>query len=188
MIIFRRLDSADDTTVYHTSLGATKKIDLNNTGASSTVSSVFNNTAPTNSLMSVGTNGRTNASSGSYVAYAFAEKPGYSKFGEYKGNGDANGVFVYTGFAVKWLMVKEYGSTGNWLMWDNTTPNWNRAYKIANVADAETSADNVSIDLLSNGFKFRGNAGDSNGDGNSILYMAFGQSLVGSNNVPATAR
>ena len=107
MIIFKRLDSADDWTIYHTSLGATNKIDLNNTGATSAVASVFNNTAPTNSLMYVGTNGRTNASSGSYIAYAFAEKTGYSKFGSYTGNGNADGTFVYTGFKPSWVMLKQ---------------------------------------------------------------------------------
>jgi hypothetical protein len=190
MIIFKRLDSADDWTIYHNKLGATKKIDLNNTGASSTVSSVFNDTAPTTSVMSVGTNGRTNASSGTYVAYAFAEKTGYSKFGSYTGNGSTDGPFVYTGFKPAWIMVKATDATKSWYMWDNkrSTSGSNVVddQLLANTTDSEFDGSN--IDILSNGFKFRGSGSGENGSGTNYIYMAFGQSLVGSNNVPCTAR
>tara|TARA_B100000427_G_C15420659_1_gene556246 strand:- start:27 stop:1058 length:1032 start_codon:yes stop_codon:yes gene_type:complete len=189
MILVKKISgSADDWLVYHSGMGATKYMKLNNTVAGTTASVAWNDTAPTTTVFSLGSSSVPNANGEDYIAYCFADKTGYSKFASYQGNGNADGAFVYTGFAVKFLMVKEYGATGNWLMWDSTNRNWNRTYKMANSSDVENSADNVSIDLLSNGFKFRGNAGDSNGSGNSILYMAFGQSLVGSNNVPCTAR
>jgi len=186
--IIKNLEQAEDWRIYHHSLGNTKKLELNNNEAEASDISYWNNTSPTSSLMTVGSSNANNGGSRNMIAYCFAEKTGYSKFGSYVGNGNADGAFVYTGFKPAFVMVKEYGQTGNWLMWDNTTPNWNRAYKMANEPDAENTADNVSIDLLSNGFKFRGTAGDSNGSGNNIIYMAFGQSLVGSNNVPCTAR
>ena len=122
------------------------------------------------------------------VVYAFAEINGYSKFGTYTGNGNADGTFVYTGFKPKLVIVKEYGSTGNWIMKNDYYDNQNDYYILANDGAAETSGAVVGFDLLSNGFKLRGTAGDSNGSGNSILYMAFGQTLVGTNDVPCTAR
>tara|TARA_R100001224_G_scaffold112809_1_gene96246 strand:+ start:991 stop:2028 length:1038 start_codon:yes stop_codon:yes gene_type:complete len=187
MIIIKRRDDTDDWQIYHKSIGNTKYLAFNSTAAATTSSTRWNDTTPTNSVFTVGTAGATNGSGRTFVAYCFAEKAGFSKFGEYVGNANADGRFIQTNFAVNFLMVKEYGATGNWLMWDNTTHNWNRTYRMANATDADNSADNVSVDLLSNGFKWRGNAGDSNGSGN-ILYMAFGQSIVGSNNTPALAR
>jgi hypothetical protein len=192
MIIFKRLDSADDWTIYHTSLGATKKIDLNNTGASSTVSSVFNDTAPTNSLMYVGTNGRTNASGGKYVAYAFAEKTGYSKFGSYVGNGNADGSFIYCGFKPAFVLVKRYSGIEQWQMTDsvrdkNVSPNFARLNPDTTSAES-TNTTWAKIEKFSNGFKLGGTDTVSNGSGSSYIFMAFGQSLVGSNNIPCTAR
>ena len=192
MIIFKRLDSADDWTVYHHIFGATKKIDLNNTGAVSTVSSVFNDTEPTSTVMSVGTNGRTNASGGTYIVYAFAEKTGFSKFGQYTGNGNADGAFIYTGFRPEFVMVRRYDNTEEWQMTDAArdkavSPNFARL-KADNTTAESTNTTWAKIEKFSNGFKLGGTDSVSNGSGNSYIYMAFGQSLVGSNNIPNNAR
>ena len=189
MIIIRRIDSTSDWAIYHHKIGNTKRMVLNSTAAESGASANwFNNTSPTANVFSVGTDGGSNGSTDNYIAYCFVEKKGYSKFGSYTGNGNADGAFVYTGFKPKLVIVKEYGSTGNWIMKNDYYDNQNDHYLLANSSDAETSGSVVAFDLLSNGFKLRGTAGDSNGSGNSILYMAFGQSLVGTNNVPCTAR
>tara|TARA_R100001510_G_scaffold23867_1_gene21000 strand:- start:46 stop:1092 length:1047 start_codon:yes stop_codon:yes gene_type:complete len=193
MIIFKRLDSADDWTVYHVRLGETTKIDLNGTATSSTVSSVFNDTAPTSSVFSVGTNGRTNASGGNYVAYCFTDVDGYSKCGKYTGNNSSSGPFIYTGFKPSFIMIKRYDATGDWRIYDTKRfsaggPNNKLHYLRPNNATTEGSTDSGgNWDMLSNGFRFYTSESEINGGGDYIYY-AVGQTVVGSNNVAATAR
>ena len=118
----------------------------------------------------------------------FAEKLGYSKFGTYEGNGNADGTFVYTGFKPAFVLVKRYDGAGlSWRFFDSKrNSNGDREFMYANLTDAESGGDNM--DFLSNGFKSRNTSGHQNGNSDDYIYMAFGQSLVGSNNVPATAR
>ena len=125
-----------------------------------------------------------------YVGYCFAEKNGYSKFGSYTGNGNANGTFVYTGFKPAFVLIKNVTDAGElWEMFDNKRIGYNpknhRLYASTNDAE-DTSAER--LDLLSNGFKIRTTGSHVNESGDTMIYMAFGQSLVGSNNIPATAR
>jgi len=187
MIIIKELNNTSNWIVYHASTGNGKGLQLNTTAATDTDSTFWNSTTPTSSVFSLGNNGNVNGSSDNYIAYCFAEKPGFSKFGSYIGNGEANGTFVYTGFKPKMVIVKETGSTGNWIVKNDYYDNQNDHYVLVNSTDAETSGAVVGFDLLSNGFKLRGTAGDSNGSGASISYMAFGQTIVGTNNVPCTA-
>ena len=184
MIIAKSRSASGGWYTYHKSIGATKFLQLSTTDASATNSTIWNNTEPTSSFFSTGTafdNGTT------YIAYCFAEVKGFSKFSSYVGNGSTDGAFVYTGFKPKLVIVKEYGATGNWIMKESRFDNQNDSYILANASDAEASGSVVGFDLLSNGFKLRGTAGDSNGAGADILYMAFAEEpLVGDN--PATAR
>lgn len=128
-----------------------------------------------------------NTSGQTYVMYVFSNRTGYFKVGTYTGNGANDGPFVYTGFKPKLVIVKEYGATGNWIMKYDFIKNQNDSYVLSNDGAGEAAGAVVGFDLLSNGFKLRGTAGDSNGNGASIFYWAFGQSIVGSNNIPATA-
>jgi hypothetical protein len=192
MIIAKRLSNTEDWTIYHTSLGATKKIDLNNTGAESTVANIWNNTAPTSSVFYVGDHNRVNGSGDTYVAYCFADVTGYSKFGSYTGNGNADGSFIYTGFKPAFINIKRTDSLGQWNMFDIAradVPNANGNDQViySNSSDAELSSTTREIDLLSNGFKCRATGGDINASGGSYIYMIFAEEpLVGDN--PATAR
>ena len=191
MMIFKILSSADDWTVYHAFLGATKKLNLNDTGAASTVPQIFNDTEPTSSLITFGTHSRTNSSGGNYVCYAFAEKTGYSKFGSYTGGGsDGDGVFIYTGFKPAFVIIKKTSATGNWILLDSKrSNNVNQSKLFPDTNDAENTDTGNGVDLLSNGFKCRRNNGETNESGASYIYMAFAEApLVGSNNVPCTAR
>jgi hypothetical protein len=122
------------------------------------------------------------------IAYCFAEKTGYSKFGSYVGNGNVDGTFVHTGFAPAFVMTKRTDSTSDWLICDNKRPGYNVINKklFPNQTQAEDSYD--SFDFVSNGFKIRSSGTGHNASGGTFIYMAFGQSLVGSNNVPCTAR
>jgi hypothetical protein len=189
MIITKRLDSTTDWMTYHSSLANTQKVALNSTGAVSTSGSVWNSTTPTSSVFAVGTSADTNNNDSNIVAYCFAEKKGYSKFGSYTGNGNADGTFVYTGFKPAWLMVFAYqAGNENWIMVDNKRDGFNveNEQLFPNTSGAEESNDEV--DLLSNGFKLRRNNTRMNGS-IPYIYMAFAEApLVGTNNVPCTAR
>ena len=107
----------------------------------------------------------------------------------YTGNGNTNGTFVYTGFKPAYVIAKRTDGTSNWNQFDNKRFGFNVKNPLLypNLTNAE--ADDVFIDLLSNGFKWRTTNGDINASGGSYIYMAFAEApLVGTNNVPATAR
>jgi len=190
LILFKRLDSNGSWVVYHSSLGATKYLVLNSSAAEATASDEFQNTEPTNSLISIGTDGGVNGTT--MVAYAFAEKTGYSKFGSYVGNGNADGTFIYTGFKPAFVLFKGSTIAENWWMFDTKRSESNVANDglIASTSDSEYSNNaTFKIDILSNGFKMRSTDSFANSSGNTYIYMAFAEApLVGSNNVPCTAR
>ena len=194
MVIVKRLTGAADWVVGHDSMGWTKYIYLSAQSAQVTsASAAWNDTAPTNSVFTVATNTQVNASGSDYVAYCFAEKTGYSKIGSYTGNGSTDGTFIYTGFKPTFLLYKRSDSTGYWRLHDTKRDPHNVAYHnlFANEAEAEGTTDSstgYNIDILSNGFKLRTTLASSNNSGGTWIYMAIGQSLVGSNNVPCTAR
>ena len=195
MIIIKRLDGADNWWVYHVSNSEANSsndayLELNAQNAASTSggSGIFNSTAPTSSVFSIGTNGGVNASGGTYVAYVFAEKKGFSKFNRYEGNSNAFGTFVYTGFKPAFLIVKPIDASDNWVMQDNKREGYNpdNDFLYANSNAGENDAD--IIDLLSNGFKMR-NSGNTNNRSSTFVYWAIAENpLVGSNGIPAVAR
>jgi hypothetical protein len=195
LIILKCRDTAGTSwQMFHKSLGATKSINLEDTAAAATSTAYWNDTAPTSSVFSLGTGGDFNNGSRTYVAYCFAEKKGFSKFGSYTGNGSADGTFVYTGFKPAFLIVKRYNDAGyDWLMYDNKRQvefNVVDDFLKPNLSDAETTGNaNQSLDFLSNGVKFRGNGASSNGSGASYIYMCFAENpFVTSTGIPTTAR
>ena len=173
--------------VYHkgnTSSPETDYLRLDKTDAT-VDDAIFNDTAPTSSVFSIGTNAPVNTSGGTYVAYCFAEKTGYSKFGSYTGNGNADGAFVYLGFSPSFVMTKRTDSTSGWHMQDNKRDgfNYNNHRLFANSSGAEETT--VRMDLLSNGFKYR----DGDGNYGTNIYMAFAENpIVTSTGIPGTAR
>jgi len=188
----KRLENNDAMNMYNESLGNTKTLRLDRTDAPATSSSFYNNTTPTSSLITLGTESGFNGSSSIYVMYAFAEKQGYSKFGSYKGNGQSSdGTFVYTGFRPAWIMRKNIdgGITESWIMQDNKRNTFNVVDKWleANATAAEDTA--YQTDFLSNGFKMRSNNDGTNRSNVNYIYMAFAENpFVTSTGVPATAR
>jgi hypothetical protein len=183
IIFIKDRDSVANWQVYSESIGASNKLLLDSSNASAS-SGVFNSTAPTSSVFTF----NSNFGSTDYIAYCFAEKTGYSKFGSYTGNGNANGPFIFTGFKPKWLLIRRTDTGDGWMMYDDKRIGYNpNNYLLeAHTNTAEYSSDRM--DLLSNGFKPRYNWSAINASGGTYIYMAFGQSLVGSNNIPATAR
>ena len=189
MIIIKNLSASQGWCIYHESIGATKFLSLNSNDAQVTASDRFNDTSPTSSVFSVGSHADTNGNGNNMIAYCFAEKTGYSKFGTVNGNGNNDGPFVYTGFAPSFVLYKKYNGAGDWYFVDNKRPGYNDNDKrlYANTNQAEETYD--LINLYSNGFKLTNSThAYTNDSAGTYLYMAFGQSLVGSNNVPCTAR
>ena len=178
--------------MYHPGLGGNNKyISINSTDAVATDTASWNNTAPTSSVFSVGASDANNKNTNNIIAYCYAEKKGYSKFGSYIGNGNANGRFVYTGFKPAFVLIKNITDAGElWEMFDNKRIGYNpknhRLYASTNDAE-DTSAER--LDLLSNGFKIRTTGSHVNESGDTMIYMAFAENpIIGSNNIPATAK
>ena len=150
----------------------------------------FTSVAPTSSVFSVGSPGNTNYNDDTYIAYCFAEVKGYSKFGSYTGNGNADGTFVYTGFRPALVIVKKYNNESqDWFLMDNKRIGYNGGtYNLeSNTNLAEQT--NSDIDILSNGFKTRSDGNGHNTSGHGYIFMAFAeQPFVTSTGVPATAR
>ena len=189
IIITKRRDSTSNWLVYSSELGATKYLELETTNAGQTATSRWNDTEPTSSVFSVGTSTSSNPSSGTMIAYCFAEKQGFSKFGSYVGNGSADGTFVYTGFKPAFVLWKATPAAGYWwhIMDNKREPNNPAGLNLfPNLSDDEYDYGDT-CDFLSNGFKFRTGSGGINSSGVTYIYMAFAeQPLVGDN--PATAR
>ena len=139
-------------------------------------------------INSVGASTFTDGNGNNAVFYAFKSIQGYSKFGSYTGNGNADGPFVYTGFKPAWVMIKRINSSNNWHIHDNKRDTFNVADAplLANTSDAELT--NTTVDFLSNGFKLRTSVNFANGS-EDYIYMAFAEHpFVSSKGVPTTAR
>jgi hypothetical protein len=179
-ILVKERGSAENWEGFFSPIGPTKTLSLNKTDAAQTSSTRWQDTNPTSSVFSVGTAVAVNDSNGNYVAYCFAEIPGFSSIGLYSGNSNADGTFVHTGFKVQWLLVKSTNaSSTRWLMHDTTR----NTLQGANVTDTQffaelNNAESVdsTYDFLSNGFKPRRSDGNHNLSGRNYLYMAFAES------------
>ena len=182
--------------VYHKDIANDKGFFLNGTDAQLTGTGFRNSTAPTSSVFTLGGGSQpyrytSNKSGETYIGYFFNEVKGYSKFGSYTGNGNADGTFVYTGFRPAWVMLKRTDSTSSWYMQDNKRQTFNvlNTPLYADTADAEGASSDRLIDILSNGFKLRGSSTAINASGGSYIYMAFAESpFVNSSGVPTNAR
>ena len=143
-------------------------------------------------VYSVGTAGNTNYSGSTLIAYCFAEKKGYSKFGSYTGSSgnNADAPFIYTGFKPAFFLVKNTAQASAWEMYDSKRLGYNdKNYQFRANESAAESATSDYVDFLSNGLKIRHQGGGINETGDTFIYMAFAEApLVGSNNVPCTAR
>jgi len=177
--------------VYNKHLGNTNVLFLDTVAATSAHIAYWNNTSPTSSVFTVGSDDAVNHSGNNMIAYCFAEKKGYSKFGSYTGNGNADGTFVYTGFKPAWVMGKKTDGAEDWFMFDNKRDAFNLTQKKlrANSNAAENDNSSKGIDFLAQGFKLRTSNGEFNGSGGNWIYMAFAENpFVSSTGVPATAR
>jgi len=166
---------AEDWVIYHKSLGATKNLRLQTNVTSDTQSAMFNDTEPTSSVFSLGTNNNVNGSGGTFVAYCLSEVAGYSKFGSFTGNGNSNGTFIFLGFSAALIIYKNADSAQDWLMVDpkRIHDGTYLDYLEPNTNDSEGA---VALEILSNGFKLRESGTKFNGSGNTFIYLAFAES------------
>jgi len=189
MVIVKNRDDVVGWQAWHNAFNGDELIKLDSNSAKSTSSTRWNSTIPTSSVFSVGTSNGTNGSSDDMIAYCFAEKKGYSKFGSYTGNGSTDGPFIYTGFKPAFLIVKAYSHAQDWEIFDNKRSTFNPLEK--NLAANSNSSEQTDLDMdfLSNGFKVRIVDDSVNNSSYSYIYMAFAESpFVTSTGIPTTAR
>ena len=197
MVITKSRDNATNWATWHQGLSGTEQnvgVNLNTTAAeSSFYTNYWGAGGFTSSVFGVLNSGFHN-NVGEMIAYCFAEKKGYSKFGRYKGTGNAdNGAFIYTGFKPALFIQKRVDSTNDWHIHDNkrNTSNPLVDFLMANSSNAEANDTGKALDFLSNGVKMRTTHASHNASGGSYIYMAFAENPfvanVGSNGIPATA-
>ena len=190
-----RSNAGNNWAVYHhknTSAPETDYLLLNATNSTGDNAGYWNDTAPTSSVYTVGAQVDTNKASEAMIAYCWAEVKGFSKFGSYLGNGDADGPFIYTGFKPAFFLVKRTtGTAKSWIIHDNKRDpnNLVDAYLYPNSSEAEGTSSSSGVDFLSNGIKLRNTYGSENVSGETFVYAAFAQNpIVTSSGSVATAR
>ena len=193
VIMVKRTSGVADWNVYHASNTSAPETDylVLNTEAATSDNTRWNDTAPTTSVFSVGTDDAVNGDASTYLAFVFAEKQGYSKFGSYVGNGNADGAFIYTGFKPAWIMVKNITDSGvSWMIQDHKRDIDNPVHHRLKANDPAAEASNINqMDFLSNGFKCRVNDSSWNLSGKTYIYMAFAEHpFTTSTGIPTTAR
>ena len=191
-IMVKNRSATDAWKVYHSSMASDPETDymvLNTDAAAVDDATVWNDTAPTSSVFSIGTHTDVNTNTENYVAYCWNTVDGFSKFSSYIGNGNADGPFCYTGHKSSFLMIKEPGNTNNWYIWDNQRGPTNaiNTRLVAENAAAEVS-DRI-IDFCANGFKIREGNIAHNRSGGTYVYMSMAEHAFNGNGTsPVTAR
>ena len=175
MIFAKERDGVNAWNVYHASIGATQRGYLNTTAAFDATAALWNNTAPTTSVFTVGTADVTNRSAGSILAYCWSEVEGFSKFGSYTGNGSADGPFVYTGFRPAFVLIKRTDSTGDWNINDSARVGYNPVADTLNANETYAEGASDVMDILSNGFKIRFTGTNFNASGGTYIFAAFAE-------------
>jgi len=195
MMLVKNRGSGYGWQVYHhsnTSAPETEIMYLHDTNATADSNVEWNDTAPTSSVFTVGTDVGVNQTSTAMIAYLFTNVQGFSKFGSYVGNGNADGPYIHLGFRPAYILIKRTDSTGDWYIFDNKLIPQNviTQYLTANKNEAVKNAVAAYyIDFLSNGFKLRGTGNENNADGGTYIYAAFAEApFVNSEGVPCNAR
>jgi len=187
-IIVRNRDNDSEPWGVFTTLTGVKALALNSNAAQATDSGYWSDTLPDSTHFTVGSHGSTGAAA-AFVAYAFTGIQGYSKFGSYKGNGNADGTFIYLGFKPKYFLLKSSSATQHWYVFDTARDTFNPSNSAQQASGNSAQETGYPMDFLSNGFKIRHSDGAWNGSGSTYIYMAFAEHpFVSSKGVPVTAR
>jgi len=182
VLILKTRSTTGNFNVYNSNFSSAnnKILQLSNTIAEYTSSNYWgaDNTTPSSTVVHVNQGNYSSGAGATFIMYAFSEVAGYSKFGSYTGNGSSDGTFVFTGFRPAWVMVKATSRTGRWRIWDVKRNTFNVMDKrvSAESSDAEHTGSTEYIDFLSNGFKAKSSESQFNGNGETIIYLAFAES------------
>ena len=175
LIIVKNRGAAESWPVYHVDVGNGNRMYLNVSNAASAGSN-WNNTTPTSNVFTVGDNADTNGDGANLIAYVWSEVAGYSRFGEYEGNGSADGTFTYCGFKPGLVIIKHKTATQSWMMYDTARSPCNLIEKLLNADNANAEAAWADIDIVSNGLKVRDTHASINTDGSTYIFMAWAES------------
>jgi hypothetical protein len=177
VIVKTRTSGSINWTVWHEAIAATDYLTLNTSNAKGTAAAVWNSTAPTSSVINVGTDVGTNKSSDNYIAYCFSPVESHSSFGSWIGTGDADGPLLYTGFRPAWIMYKRKNGSGNWVIRDTkrSLHNVSNTTLVAESSEVESTSSVWNVDILSNGFKIRSTGAGTNNSGDTYIYLAFAE-------------
>ena len=189
VLLFKKR-STDNWYMYHSANTAAPETDYMtfDTTAATTDFDIWNDTAPTSTVFSI-SNAGVHANTTLMVCWAWREIQGYSRFGYYEGNANADGPFIYTGFKPGWLLIKQSSASGeNWRLFDSARSTYNQVgnHLVPSTTGAESAE--TGCDFLSNGFKLR-DADAHQNSASTYIYMSFAeQPFVTSGGVPCTAR
>ena len=191
MIIIKTTNAISSWYTWQKAMGATDNqfMDFSTAALQTSGATIFDVSAMSSTTFTLGTNTDVNGSGSPKIAYCFAEKKGFSKFGKYTGNGSTDGTFVYTGFKPAFVLVKASSAVGTWHVQDSARNPSNIVNKsiYPNSSSVEETYD--VMDFTSNGFKIRTTNTGINANGQTNIYMAFAENpLVTSTKLPATAR
>lgn len=174
-VIIKSTGSITDWPVYHKFTGNTQYMFFNKTDQAASSITYWNNTTPTTTVMSLGNNGNLNANGTTYVMYAFVSTPGFSDFGNYTGDGLANGLFQYTGFKPRLWITKRTSSNQSWITFNSAAQSYNTQgqYMFIEATSGEGAA--ALLDFVSNGFKLRSGNGATNLSTATYAYMTWAE-------------
>ena len=176
--------------VWSNAMGANQYLRLSTYASLGTGTNEWNNTVPTTSVFYVGSENTTNKSGAGMVAYCFKNVDGFCRAGEYEGNGNTDGTFIYTGFSPAFILTK-LANTGSedWKLHDDRRPGRNETNDFVQPSNNNAELDTSNqLDILSHGFKWRSANTATNSSGNTIIFLAFArEAFVGTNNTPSLA-
>ena len=172
IIVKPRNSSSEGFAMYHKGIASDAETDFirwDETNAAADNANYWNDTAPTSTVFSIGTDSATNGTTNN-IAYCFAEVKGYSKFGSYTGNG--GNQFIYTGFKPAFVIEKRSSNTSEWDVYDNKRNTFNSVTKVLKPNASDAEATYSGLNFLSNGFEALGSLNDS---GQTLIYLAFAE-------------
>tara|TARA_B110000977_G_scaffold191503_1_gene263704 strand:+ start:109 stop:1146 length:1038 start_codon:yes stop_codon:yes gene_type:complete len=191
LMIKNRSSGSRKWQLWHNGLtGTNKYLAIDRSDAELTDSASWDNTAHSNTVWNTYGSGEANQNGENFVCYAWTSIQGFSDFGSYTGNGNADGPFIYTGFKPAWIMTKQINGGSSWIVHDNKRDPINAVTEYFTVEEPDAAGTLAnSFDLCSNGFKVRTSNGDRNSSGDIFAYWAFAESpLVNSEGIPNNAR
>jgi hypothetical protein len=174
LMIVKQRNTTGNWRTYVASLGASQQLVVNATDASDGAGVMWNSTAPTASVFSLGNDSEVNGSGGTYVAYLFATVAGVSKVGSYTGTGTT--LQVNCGFTggSRFVLIKRTDSTGDWYVWDSARGivAGNDSYLVLNSTAAEVTTTDW-VDTHSPGFELSNAAGNNvNINGATYIFLS----------------